>query len=62
MFSFDIVLLNEGTQYTCVAEFVGSKTIEPKQSIEGTQGDVTLWKIHEHSRNINFCPVTQLQF
>ncbi len=35
-----------------IAEFVGSKTIECNQSIKGTRGDVTLWKIHEHSRYI----------
>ncbi len=48
--------------YTWVSEFVGSKTIESKKSIEGTQGDVTPWIIHELSRNIDFCPDTQLQF
>jgi hypothetical protein len=26
------------------------------------RGNVTLWKIHELSQNINFCPATQLQF
>ncbi len=34
-----MVLLHEGSQYTCSAEFVGSKTIESKQSVDGTQGD-----------------------
>ena len=35
LFSFDIVILNEGVQCTCVAGFVGSKTIELNQSIKG---------------------------
>ena len=61
LFSFDIVLLNEVSQYTCVAEFVGWKIIESNQSINRTQGDVTLWKIHEHSRDVFFI-ATQLQF
>ncbi len=37
-------------------------TIESKQSIEGTQGDVTLWKIHELSRNIDFALLHNLNF
>jgi hypothetical protein len=39
-----VCLLNEGFQYTCVAGFAGSKTIELNQSVKGILGDVTLWK------------------
>ena len=45
-----------------MSEFVGSKMIELKQSIEGTQGDVTLWEIHEHSRNIDFALLHNFNF
>ena len=47
-----VCLLNEGFQYTCVAGFAGSKTIELNQSVKGILGDVTLWKIHKHFRCI----------
>ena len=57
-----VCILNEGFQYTCVAGFAGSKTIELNQSVKGILGDVTLWNIHKHFRcilsallhNINF--------
>jgi hypothetical protein len=49
LFSFDSVLLTEGSQYTCVADFVGWKTIELKQPITRTQCDVRRRKIHKHS-------------
>ena len=45
----EIALLDGVSQYSCVAEFVGSKTIEFIQSIDGTRGDVTLWKFNEIS-------------
>jgi hypothetical protein len=46
----DISLLNRISQFTCVAEFVGLKTIELIQSINSTQGDVTLWKFKANSQ------------
>ncbi len=49
LFSLDIALLNGVSQYSCVAEFVGSKTIKLIQSIDRTQGNVTLWKFNENS-------------
>ncbi len=47
--------------YICVAEFVGSKTIEMNYSLKRTQGNVTLW-IFSETRDIFFLPCYTTSF